>query len=264
MSDEGSPPPVTPSRKCMTRTGTVGRKPAVLLTNHYLDLEAVESGESGEEENLDKHPWLQALAGPIPLYVSFPFPPALQSSSITGIYGTSHIARPNPPAAYSCGYPHWATTRPRSCTPPLSSIPPREAGIRIPAITLPATCPLLCASPLLRCRHLHLLLPLAMRPHTAHPFLHAAPRSHLPVRCRSSAPRHAQCRTPCAPPARCPSRPAPLPVAHTSIDAATSSSATPPSPIPSPISPFTKSQCTLPSRSTTLRTAAAIEQLHPL
>ncbi|KAJ7829000.1 hypothetical protein B0H14DRAFT_2594315 [Mycena olivaceomarginata] len=41
MSEEGSPAPVTPHKK--------------RSSNPYLDLEAVESGDSGEEENLDKY-----------------------------------------------------------------------------------------------------------------------------------------------------------------------------------------------------------------
>ncbi|KAJ7852322.1 hypothetical protein B0H14DRAFT_2580937 [Mycena olivaceomarginata] len=55
MSDEGSPPPVTPSRKRTTRMRTGGRKPLPSVTDRFLDLEAVESGESAEEENLDKY-----------------------------------------------------------------------------------------------------------------------------------------------------------------------------------------------------------------
>ncbi|KAJ7862953.1 hypothetical protein B0H14DRAFT_2575177 [Mycena olivaceomarginata] len=55
MSDEGSPPPVTPSRKRTTRMRTSGRKPLPSATDRFLDLEAVESGESAGEENLDKY-----------------------------------------------------------------------------------------------------------------------------------------------------------------------------------------------------------------
>ncbi|KAJ7898694.1 hypothetical protein B0H14DRAFT_2557184 [Mycena olivaceomarginata] len=47
MSEEGSPAPVTPHKKRLSK--------APPSSNPYLDLEAVESGDSGEEENLDKY-----------------------------------------------------------------------------------------------------------------------------------------------------------------------------------------------------------------
>ncbi|KAJ7822653.1 hypothetical protein B0H14DRAFT_2598436 [Mycena olivaceomarginata] len=55
MSEDGSPAPVTPRRKRSVRISTGARKPPPLPANRYLDLEAVESGDSGEEENLDKY-----------------------------------------------------------------------------------------------------------------------------------------------------------------------------------------------------------------
>ncbi|KAJ7715695.1 hypothetical protein B0H14DRAFT_3522544 [Mycena olivaceomarginata] len=55
MSEDGSPAPVTPRRKRSVRISTGARKPALAPSNPYLDLEAVESGDSGEEENLDKY-----------------------------------------------------------------------------------------------------------------------------------------------------------------------------------------------------------------
>ncbi|KAJ7801010.1 hypothetical protein B0H14DRAFT_3490075 [Mycena olivaceomarginata] len=55
MSEDGSPAPVTPRRKRSVRISTGTRKPPLPPANPYLDLEAVESGDSGEEENLDKY-----------------------------------------------------------------------------------------------------------------------------------------------------------------------------------------------------------------
>ncbi|KAJ7790412.1 hypothetical protein B0H14DRAFT_2626008 [Mycena olivaceomarginata] len=55
MSEEGSPAPVTPQKKRYGRMSTAARKPPPPPSNPYLDLEAVESGDSGEEENLDKY-----------------------------------------------------------------------------------------------------------------------------------------------------------------------------------------------------------------
>ncbi|KAJ7870656.1 hypothetical protein B0H14DRAFT_2571236 [Mycena olivaceomarginata] len=55
MSEEGSPAPVTPQKKRYGRMSTGARKPPPPPSNPYLDLEAVESGDSGEEENLDKY-----------------------------------------------------------------------------------------------------------------------------------------------------------------------------------------------------------------
>ncbi|KAJ7894627.1 hypothetical protein B0H14DRAFT_3646334 [Mycena olivaceomarginata] len=55
MFDEGSPPPVTPSRKRITRMRTGGRKPLASSSDRFLDLEAAESGESADEDNLDKY-----------------------------------------------------------------------------------------------------------------------------------------------------------------------------------------------------------------
>ncbi|KAJ7835563.1 hypothetical protein B0H14DRAFT_2590198 [Mycena olivaceomarginata] len=54
MSEDGSPAPVTPHKKRYGRMSTGSRKPPP-SSNPYLDLEAVESGDSGEEENLDKY-----------------------------------------------------------------------------------------------------------------------------------------------------------------------------------------------------------------
>ncbi|KAJ7751856.1 hypothetical protein B0H14DRAFT_2635895 [Mycena olivaceomarginata] len=55
MSEDGFPPPVTPRRKRSVRISTGARKPPPPTANPYPDLEAVESGDSGEEENLDKY-----------------------------------------------------------------------------------------------------------------------------------------------------------------------------------------------------------------
>ncbi|KAJ7765980.1 hypothetical protein B0H14DRAFT_2633323 [Mycena olivaceomarginata] len=54
MSEEGSPAPMTPHKKRYGRMSTGSQKPPP-SPNPYLDLEAVESGDSGEEENLDKY-----------------------------------------------------------------------------------------------------------------------------------------------------------------------------------------------------------------
>ncbi|KAJ7788617.1 hypothetical protein B0H14DRAFT_3503969 [Mycena olivaceomarginata] len=55
MSEDGSPPPATPRRKRSVRISKGVRKPPLPPANPYLDLEAGESGDSGEEENLDKY-----------------------------------------------------------------------------------------------------------------------------------------------------------------------------------------------------------------